>query len=145
MFSNKYELNPYCVQLNCMDNTADNIMQEWCMWDSQVWMWSNLLEKPTLMMPNLEELANYQENMWLWELENATAIANMNATNNIHLDLKNKVVLPLNNADQMFTSDFEPVKTRTRTVELPNIDKNLLKILELQSFTLLVSLSKLIC
>ena len=131
MFSNKYELNQYCVQLNCMDSTADNNTQEWCMWDSQVWMWSNLFEQPTLMTPNLEELAHYQENMWLWELENATAIANMNATNNIHLDLKNKVVLPLNNADQMFTSDFEPVKTRTRTVELPNIDKNLLKILEL--------------
>ena len=141
MFSNKYELNPYCVQLNCMDNTADNIMQEWCMWDSQVWMWSNLLEKPTLMTPNLEELANYQENMWLWELDNATS----NAVINPLQENINKSASLMKYVDQMFTSDLEPVKARKRNTEPPNIDKNLLKILELQSFTLLVSLSKLIC
>ena len=141
MFSNKYELNQYCVQLNCMDNTADNNMQEWCMWDSQVWMWSNLLEKPTLMTPNLEELANYQENMWLWELDNATS----NAVINPLQENINKSASLMKYVDQMFTSDLEPVKARKRNTEPPNIDKNLLKILELQSFTLLVSLSKLIC
>ena len=130
MFSNKYELNQYCVQLNCMDNTADNNMQEWWMWDSQVWMWSNLLEQPTLMTPNLEELANYQENMWLWELDNAT----INAIINPLQENINQSASLMKYVDQMFTSDLEPVKARKRNTEPPNIDKNLLKILELRLF-----------
>ena len=133
MFSNKYELNQYCVQLNCMDSTADNIMQEWCMWDSQVWMRPNLLEQPTLMTPNLEELANYQENMWLWELDNAI----INAIINPLPENINQSASPMKYVDQMFTSDLEPVKARKRNTESPNIDKNLLKILDLQKLSLL--------
>ena len=127
MISNKYELNPYCVQLNSMDNTADNSMQEWCMWDSQVWMWSDLSEQTTPMISKFEILANHQENMWLWELENSTP----NATKNPLPEFEDKTAYLMNYVDQMLTSNLEPVKPRRRNAELPNIDNNLLKILEL--------------
>ena len=110
------------------DERLEEQLKDWCLWDYEVCLWSNDL---TLSFPLFEDknesMQTYQK-FWSWEIEWCASRHESIQHNSQLFDLRADHV----KFNVVLDSSRIPVKTRRRNTNPPNIESNLLKILELQ-------------
>ena len=127
MFSNKNEFNQNFVQNLNMDNNLEKNMQEWCVWDTQIWLCSSSLEKINAISNNSDKFACINHEFCSWELTKEGGNSTKYSSN-----LCSSYEADYLTASFNMNPTIDPVKSRKRNAGLPDIDENLLKVLNLQ-------------
>ena len=128
MFSNKIKDNQKIVRWMITDEFTENMIQEWCICWNQTCQSSNEMNQDTISYLKYEYIDNFYQNFCQWDMLGVIQILSTHKNNNGSENEINQAV-PFNLA---LESSHELVKTR-RINNLPEIDKNLLKILQLSS------------
>ena len=110
------------------DETLEELLKDWCLWDNEVCLWSNDLTPSFPSFDDKNESIQVCKNFWSWDIEWCTSRHEIIQHNSQLFDLRedhDKFNVELD-------SSRMPVKTRRRNTNPPNIESNLLKILDLQ-------------
>ena len=130
MFWNKNEFNQQFTHFMNMDSNAGKSIQEWCIWDTQIWMCSNYMQKIASISSDSNKFINAGQEVCSWEYVGDCINPTSNSLSS-YLPIQS-INPSLSDCKQGVHSDI--MNVRKRSIGLPDIDENLLKILNLQIF-----------
>ena len=122
-----------------MDETTEKMMQEWCMWDTWIWMCEIQHLSGITSLIKSKETKNSNQIFWIWETKQDISmfeLANVKQNTATQRSFFNPI-------QHLNESTLEPVKPRKRAHSLPDIDENMQKILKLSNENIMLSFEHL--
>ena len=133
MISNKNEFNQNLFKNFNMGSNLEMNMQEWCLWNTPTWLYLSSSQQITATRDNSDKLISLNKEFCSWELLDERKYSASNDFQNLCLAYPTSYPISNFNMGEI----IDPVKSRKRSVGLPDIDENLLKILNLHTLTIL--------
>ena len=135
MFWNKNEFNQQFAHFVNINSNAEKSIHEWCIWDTQIWMCSNYMQKIASINSDSNKFMSAGQEVCSWEYVGDFINPTSNSLSS-YLPIQS-INPSLSDCKQGVHSDI--MNVRKRSIGLPDIDENLLKILSLQIFLSMIS------
>ena len=141
MFSKDNEIDNQYVKQAQNGKSSAWFIQNWCSWFSQLCQWSYEFDCCIPSFTNCEESMQIYQTYWLWNIQ-------LNFLKYNQSQKLNQLISSYPyNSKVIFEQEscLVPVKTRRRNTHPPNIDSNLMKVLDLLYQNIKVSFYIFVC